>query len=40
VLLNTVAVAVVESHYTAGFTYAFNENHELHGAFMYARKKT
>ncbi len=35
-LLNTIAPGVVENHYTAGFSYAFSKNHELHGAFMYA----
>lgn len=35
-LFNTIAPGVVENHYTAGFSYAFNKNHELHGAFMYA----
>jgi len=35
-LFNTIAPGVMENHYTAGFTYAFNENHEVHGAFMYA----
>lgn len=36
VLFNTIAPGVVENHYTAGFSYAFDQNHELHGAFMYA----
>jgi len=36
VVFNTIAPGVVENHYTAGFSYAFNQNHELHGAFMYA----
>ena len=35
-LFNTIAPGVVENHYTAGFTYAMGENHEVHGAFMYA----
>jgi len=35
-LFNTIAPGVVKNHYTAGFSYAFNKNHELHGAFMYA----
>ena len=37
VLFNTIAPGVVENHYTAGFSYAFDGGqHELHGAFMYA----
>ncbi|RRQ19886.1 hypothetical protein D5687_11085 [Guyparkeria sp. SCN-R1] len=36
VLFNTIAPGVVENHYTAGFSYSFDQNHELHGAFMYA----
>ncbi|HZJ82129.1 MAG TPA: outer membrane protein transport protein [Guyparkeria sp.] len=35
-LFNTIAPGVVKNHFTAGFSYAFNQNHELHGAFMYA----
>ncbi|MFI9651777.1 outer membrane protein transport protein [Guyparkeria sp. GHLCS8-2] len=35
-LFNTIAPGVVENHYTAGFSYTFNKNHEMHGAFMYA----
>lgn len=35
-LFNTIAPGVMENHYTAGFSYAFNENHQLHGSFMYA----
>ena len=35
-LFNTIAPGVIENHYTAGFSYAFNQNHEIHGAFMYA----
>ena len=37
VLFNTIAPGVVENHYTAGFSYAFDGGqHEVHGAFMYA----
>lgn len=36
VLFNTLAPGVVKNHYTAGFTYAFDKNQELSGAFMYA----
>ncbi|MGM0516341.1 MAG: OmpP1/FadL family transporter [Pseudomonadota bacterium] len=39
-LFNSIAPGVVEDHYTAGVSYAFNENHELHGAFMYAPEVT
>ncbi len=36
VLFNTIAPGVMENHYTAGLSYSFDQNHEIHGAFMYA----
>ena len=35
-LFNTIAPGVMEDHFTAGFSYAFNKQHELHGSLMYA----
>ncbi|MCL7743697.1 outer membrane protein transport protein [Guyparkeria hydrothermalis] len=35
-LFNTIAPGVTENHYTAGFSYAFNKHHQMHGAVMYA----
>jgi long-chain fatty acid transport protein len=35
-LFNALTPALIKDHITAGFSYAFNERHELHGSFMYA----
>ncbi|WP_019593676.1 OmpP1/FadL family transporter [Thioalkalivibrio sp. ALM2T] len=40
VLINILAPAVMEDHFTAGFTKGFGENHELSFAAMYAPKKS
>jgi long-chain fatty acid transport protein len=39
VTFNILAPGVMESHYTAGFTYAMGKSNELSGSFMYAPRQ-